>query len=399
MRTILFLEQQNWRGGAQRVLESVLGALPRGEFRPVVAFPGQGSFRAAIAARGVETLTIPFGAYSSGRKSVSEAVVFAVRSLYCGLRLAAVVRRTRAGLVYVNGPRCLPAGVLAAGLTRRPVLFHLHLILSRRLERRLVAFLARYVSRVVTCSQAAADALVQGNPRLARKVEVLYNPVSDLGDVPARVHRGDGEGAVSETSCVTVGMVGRITPLKGQDLLLKAVADLAPSIRERVRILIAGAPAPESPADLEYAEDLRVQATACGLRERVVWTGYLKDPGGLYAGIDVLVHPALAEAMPLAVLEALQQRVPVIASRAGGIPEIVDEGRNALLVPVGDVTALGAALEQFVTDGELRIRLQAGAQSGLDARFSRDAFASRILQLSGQETLANDPLPCCRHGL
>ena len=384
MKAILFLEQQSWIGGAQRVLEAILESLPPEEFNSIVAFPGQGPFREALAAREIETITSPIGDYRSGRKSCLETVIFAFRSVLCGLKLAAVIQRRHVALVYINGPRCLLAGVLAAWLTGRPSMFHLHLILTRKPELLLAARLARYCSKIIVCSQAAAASLLDADCRLSEKTQILYNPVPELAGEACRIIGRARQDSLAPTPSFTVGMVGRITESKGQHLLLDAVGNLPLQIRDRIRILIVGAPAPACPADLHYANDLRTRALQYGLQDRVTWTGYRTDPGPCYASMDVLVHAALTEAMCLVILEALQNGVPVIATRVGGIPEIVDEGSNGLLVAPGDEDALGQALTLFLVDGSLRERLRSGARSGLDDRFSLKSFSPKIRTMVGQ---------------
>jgi glycosyltransferase involved in cell wall biosynthesis len=385
MKTILFLEQQSWFGGAQRVLQAVIASLPPGRFHPIVAFPGPGPFREELARHGIETITMPLGDYASGRKSFLETVAFAFRSALCCARLAAIIRRRKVSLVYINGPRCLPAGVLAASLTGRPSLFHLQLILTRKYEALLASWLSRYVSNVVACSNAAAASLRSVDQRLSGKMEVLYNPVPDP-DVADEVLETDFQ---SGKGCLTLGMVGRITETKGQYLLLDAVARLSPQTRECLRILIVGAPAPGCRADLRYVEYLQELALRHDLDRRIVWAGYQADPGPAYRSMDVLVHPAVAEAMGLVILEAFQRGVPVIAARTGGIPEIVDEGSNGLLVTPGNEEELSRALSLFVSDESLRERLKAGARSGLAERFSLKTFSARIRILV--EQLCREP--------
>ena len=187
-KKILFLEQQSWLSGAQRVLESVLEATGE-DYRPIVAFPGDGPFRTKLADQNIQTLTYPLGFYQTGRKSRSEMLGFAGRSVLCALKLVTVIRKQGVELVYINGPRCLPAGVLAARLTGRPALFHLHLTLVRKPEIMLVANLARYVSAIVSCSQAAAAGIICSNRRLAGKVHIIYNPVVECADSAPDVAR------------------------------------------------------------------------------------------------------------------------------------------------------------------------------------------------------------------
>ena len=377
-KTILFLDQQSWLGGAQRVLDFVLESLGT-EFEPIVAFPNKGPFRSGLEERGVKTLTIPIGSYRSGSKSYLEMAGFAVRSVFCGIQLAATIRKRRIALVYINGPRCLLAGVIAAGLTGRPSVFHLHLILTRRSELFLVTRLSRRISRIIACSQAAAQSLLNADTRLSERPRFYtVRCPSELSPVAERTYINRR----ATTPYFTIGMVGRITEVKGQHLLLKAAGKLPPEVRDKIRILFVGAPAPASKADIRYAEDLRAIALQYDLTEKIVWAGYQTDLRSWYASMDVLVQSALwAEAMGLVILEALQQGIPVIAARIGGIPEIIEDGTNGMLVTPGDEDALRQALDLFIQDSSLREHLQQGAQSCLDDRFTLKSFSPKIRAL------------------
>jgi glycosyltransferase involved in cell wall biosynthesis len=377
-RSILFLEQQSWLSGGQRMLETVLDALVD-EYDPVVALPGNGPFQRKLAERNIETLTIPLGSYQTGPKPRSEMLEFAGRSLLCALKLATVIRRREIGLVYINGPRCLAAGVLAARLTGRPSLFHLHLTLTRRPEIFLAQRLARYASAIVACSQAAAASIVGADPYLAAKTQVLYNPVARY---PGEVFgSAEPEQPQDDSRVFTLGVVGRITKPKGQRVFLNALGRLSARLKNRIRVVFVGAPSPDDREDLIYQQRLEECVEQINLQTKVEWAGYQKKVVPFYRAMDVLVHPSLSqsgEAMPLAVLEALQHGVPVIASWTGGIPEVVRHGGNGLLVPPGDEAGLARALERFFQDASLRARLRLGAQSNLDDRFSLENFNSKV---------------------
>ncbi|HKT12961.1 MAG TPA: glycosyltransferase family 4 protein [Terriglobia bacterium] len=377
-RKILFLEQQSWLSGAQRVLQSVLDATAE-EYDPIVAFPNDGPFRRKLEDLKVQTLTYPLGLYQTGQKPLSEILQFARRSMLCAFKLARIIRSQDIGLVYINGPRCLPAGVLAARITGRPTLFHLHLTLVRKPEILLVANLARYVSAVVSCSRAAAAGIVNANHRLTGKIHILYNPIASgdhLTHDPAQL-----QGSACDPSSLTLGVVGRITKPKGQRVLLNALGRLDPTLKAKIRVIFIGAASPDSNDDVTYNEHLEECATQFNLREKVQWAGYQPTVAPFYRAMDVLVHPSLSnsgESMPLAVLEALQHGVPVVASWTGGIPEIVRHGWNGLLVPPGNEIALATTLERFLQDAALRARLRSGAKSSLDERFSPENFKSKI---------------------
>ena len=387
-KAILFLEQQSWLSGAQRVLENVLDSIIP-EFEPLVAFPSPGPFSAKLQARNIETLLMPLGAYRSGRKSHSEMLAFSARSLLSGLKLASVVRRRNVGLIYINGPRCLPAGVLAACLTGRPSLFHLHLTLTRKPEISLVAHLARYVSKIVTCSIASAQPLLDADPQLAGKIHLFHQPVLACGRPPHLFAKAAGP-----PTRFTLGMVGRITEHKGQGRLLSAVGMLRPDLQEKTHMVFVGAPAPGDLSDVAYAYKLKDTAAQLHLHDRIFWAGYQTDPVAFYGSMDMLVQPSSVqsgEAMPLAILEALREGVPVLASRTGGIPEIIQPEVNGLLVPPGDDGALAGALQRFLVDGPLRARLQSGARSTLLDQFSVERFQSKIHGLIRELSSCNPP--------
>jgi glycosyltransferase involved in cell wall biosynthesis len=375
-KSILILEQQSSRGGAQRVLEAVLSSIEE-DFDPVVVFPENGPFSAALQVRHIETLTFPLGKYPPGRKSYRDMMVFALRSLFCTVKLAAIIRRRRISLIYINGPRCLPAGVLAAWLTGRPSLFHLHLTLTRKPEVFVTKLCARYVTRIVACSEAAAESLLSADRRLASKLDVLYNP---LLEELHEVRLAAAQHAVSNH--ITIGMVGRITEAKGHRFLFDAVKRLCPEIRNKIRLIIVGAPAQDCSEDLRYARWLERYAIENGLKEQIFWTGFREDLDGYYASMDVLAQPSLPfEGLPMAVLEALQRAIPIIASRTGGIPEIVRHEFNGLLFQTGDEEELARLVKRFVEDRSLRDRLRVGAQTRLDDRFSLTTFTRNIRQV------------------
>lgn len=370
--TVIFLEQQSWRGGAQRVLESTLSALVP-TFDCIVAFPDSGPFRDSLESRGIETVTLPIGRCKSGTKPLPEVVVMAVRGLIGGLRLARFARKRRGALIYINGPRYLLTGVLAARLSRTPSIFHLHLVLGRRFDLAVAAAFSRWVSRVVACSLAAAAPLLERRPCRSPKTQVIYNPLP---------HAGLSHSPPSQRKGVfTIGIVARITESKGHHVLLDAVSGLPAGLREQIRLLFIGSAAPDCQADRAYEQQLRGQTSRIGLARQVTWAGYQDDPGPWYAQMNVLVHPAQNEAMCLVILEALHRGVPVIASRTGGIPEVVADGTNGLLVEPNDPAALSRALRRFAEDSGLREHLQAGARSWNDKRFSEEKFADAIRQV------------------
>jgi glycosyltransferase involved in cell wall biosynthesis len=382
---VLFLDQTSSWGGAQRVLEVVLGALER-DFLPLVALPEDGPFANELRRGGIETLTLPLGRYRSGRKTLADMMKFPAQSLHCGVRLAQTIRRRNIRLVYINGPRCLLAGVFAARLTGRPSLFHLHLTMTRITEFFVAELAAPQATKIVACCKAAARVLLERRGDLARRLEIIYNPVRALVSGAALSREREAHSAsLMNSAHPVVGVVGRICPQKGQHIMLGAAARLRRRGRN-FRVVFLGAPREDSPEDAAYARFLKSFARQRGLEEIIEWSGYQLDPNPYYATFHVLVVPSAptsTEGLPLAALEAMQWGIPVIGSRIGGIPEIVRDEVNGFLVPP-DEEALADSLERVLGDCRLRSRLELGAQQTIDSRFSVETFSSSIHNVVSQ---------------
>ena len=156
------------------------------------------------------------------------------------------------------------------------------------------------------------------------------------------------------------GVVAQLIPRKGHRVLLRALADvLARQPRWHVVLLGRG----------PLERSIRREIAASGLASRVHLAGFRPDAPRWLPALDLLLHPALKEGLGLAVLEAMSVGVPVAASAAGGLVDIVDDGVSGVLVPPGDARAWAEAADRLMRDGELRARLGAAGR-----RRVRDAF-------------------------
>jgi glycosyltransferase involved in cell wall biosynthesis len=167
-----------------------------------------------------------------------------------------------------------------------------------------------------------------------------YTPAGSAGGELRRALGIGGEEPV-------IGMVARLSPVKGHEVVLAALAALA---REGLRphFLVAG-------ADAEIAaRDLARAARAAGLGERVHWLGFQDDVRPVLAALDVLVVASLgSEAISRVVLEGMAMSLPVVGTRVGVVPELIADGVTGRLVPAGDADALAQALAPLVTDRAL----------------------------------------------
>ena len=167
---------------------------------------------------------------------------------------------------------------------------------------------------------------------------------------------------------VLIGQTDRLVALKQHDTTLAAARLLAAS-QPQLQFLILG--------DGPRRAELEQQAIELA---NVSLLGYQADVGNYLAAFDLFMFPSSGDGLGSSILEAMQAGVAVIGSNAGGIPDLIDDGENGLLVPPADAGALAAAIERLLADDSLRQRLVAKADDRLP-RFSPEAIAAAYLRL------------------
>ena len=347
------------QGGAEQLLADVL---PRqralGLEAEVVALKEDGALRGTLRDRGIPVLMLG----GRGRNDP--------RPLW-RLRRAALQRRP--SLIHAHLARAIVAVDLAIG-GRVPVVAHFHSLRSPRpywldrFERRAAG---RAVARVAVSRAVAEDrARHWGMPVEAFEVVPNGIDLDPLIALPPPVSNGPG---------LVVGFLGRLVPEKGIDVLLSALA--LPALRGRpdLSFEIAGGPP-------EAAAALQAEVARRGLAARVRVRGELPT-GVALAGWDLLVLPSRREGFGLVVAEAMAAARPVVATSAGGIPEVLEDGRTGRLVPPGDPEALACALVELVEDAPLRARLGAAGRAQARQRFDVSETARRWAEIGGKARL------------
>jgi glycosyltransferase involved in cell wall biosynthesis len=197
-----------------------------------------------------------------------------------------------------------------------------------------------------------ADCLVS-NSRLALESLRAYSDrlphgevVGNIVDAPGRAEPG------APVSAPRIVAAGQLIPLKAYDVLLQALAMLAAEGRQ-FELLLAG----EGP-ERARLEEMR---KTLGLEAQVKLLGGVEDVPGLFAGAHLLAHPSRSEGLSNTILEAMAEGLPVVAARAGGTPEIVEDGCTGLLTPPGCPETLARAMGQLLDDPALRGRIGGAA--------------------------------------
>lgn len=346
-------------GGGEESLLGLLGALDGARWTPAVVVPAEGAVAARARALGGAVHVIPLPSLRRPGPALARSVT-ALRRL---------VMATAAALVHANGSRAMAYAGVAARLARRPVIWHVRIGERDPLLDRALGWLA---DRVIVISHAVARRFPAA---LAPKVRVVHNGV-DLGrftprPAPAGLRRRLGVPDVAPA----VVSVGRFVAFKGYAHLLDAAAALG-AARPAAHWVLVG--------DGELRGELEAQARRLGLAGRVHFTGWREDVPDLMALGDLFVLPSLAEHFGRVLIEAMAMAKPVVATAAGGVPEIVVPGETGLLVPPADPRALAAAVRELLDDPARAGRLGAAGRRRAEAVFSIERHAELVARVYGE---------------
>ena len=376
---VLFVNPGRDLGGAEHSLLLLLRELLRRDVEPIVALFGDGPFAARLTTLGLRTayLDLPDAVrrgsrYDAALKLADLARLGALAVPGTG-KLAGLVRQTRADVVHTNGLKAHLLGGFAGRVTLRPVVWHLRDFPPPGAQGKVLHVAAGVLPRI-QLSNSAAVAQAWG-----KRVRAIGNPV-DL----VRFNPEVGGGAVRAELGIApdeplVGMVAHLTPWKGHEEFLRMALEIKDKV-SGVRFLVSGGAIYETEGHDGYAERLMRRAVDLGLGGRVHFLGNRDDVPEILAGVDVLVHvPSAPEPFGRVVAEAMAVGKPVVAARAGGLPEIVEDEVTGLLVPPGDPSACAAAVTRLLADRALRARLGAAGRVHAAAHFDPAIHAERVM--------------------
>lgn len=282
-------------------------------------------------------------------------------------------------VIYANTQKAMVIGALASILSRRPLVYHLHDILSADhfspTNRWLAVTLANhYASLVITVSQATQAAFIAagGRPELA---EVVYNGFDPHVYHCDRTQVDTLKQQLGLTGRFVIGHFSRLSPWKGQHILLEALE----SCSEEVVVLLVG---DALFGEQEYVQSLHTQVTERGLQNRVQFLGFRSDIVPLMHVCDLITHTSIApEPFGRVIVEAMLCGRPVIATQAGGALELSNSGIPCWLVPPGNPTDLAIVINQCQAEWTQVSAIAQQAQLEVSRRFHIDTIRQQIAQL------------------
>ncbi len=296
------------------------------------------------------------------------------------LDLSAHLKREPYHIVHTHNSKAGFIGRLSATLSRVPVIVHTvhgfafhqqeppwRRFLFRNLER----LASHWCDKMIFISQPLVDWALKekiGSPgkmaRIYSGIEMdRFHPVSEQEKKGLREKWGLGE------HDAVIGIVSKLWEGKGHDLLIRAFKEIRKQ-KPQARLVIVGGG--------HLLESLKTLASRLELSDAVIFTGFLEDVPRIIATFDVAVLPSYFEGMGRVLLEAMAMEKPVVGTRVGGIPDLIEEGLNGCLVSPGDEKELASAVLSILNDKGLATKMGKAGRMKMTDRFSADTMVRSI---------------------
>jgi glycosyltransferase involved in cell wall biosynthesis len=376
---VLYINHTETVSGAERSLLSLLGGLP-GDLDPLVACP-RGRLMEAVERLHVATTAITGTAGSLRLHPLHTPQALAELSV-AAAQVRRAAHRHRADVLHANSIR---AGIVLAlaGPMRAAKVVHVRDCLPPgALSTATLRLIAATATTVIANSRYTAEAVRAVAP--SARLEVLYNPVDLERFDPARIDRHAARVALGDAGAreLLLGVVGQLSPWKGQDTAIEALALLCERGVDAHLLLIGSAKFVARATRFDnraYLSRLHELVADAGLQERVSWLGEREDVPELMRALDVLLLPSWEEPFGRALIEAMALGVPVVATDVGGPPEIVEDGREGHLAPPRDPAAWARAVWRIAQRPDRGLEMGLAGRSRVEQEFTVERHVADTL--------------------
>lgn len=355
---ILFIHHANDMYGADIGLLHSIKSLDPQKYFPIVILPSDmptGMLSPELDRLGVEYHFAHLGILRRKYLTARAVIPLMIDVLRGVAYVRSTARSRRVALLYTN-TFVTVSGAIGGTLAGVPVLWHIREILTmpRAVRWVLYKMLTLCADCVVCISKAVRDSVLKEAPSLASKSVVVYNAVTVADNKGAEQNIGLREELGLPQDAPLVGMVGRITHWKGQEILAEAAALVLQRHPETHFVAVGSYFADES----HYLDKLKSLITSLGLNGRFHLVNYRSNVTDVYRALDVFVLPSIKpEPFGRVTVEAMTQGRAVIATNHGGSVELIEDGVTGMLVPPANPKALAAAIDLLLADPALRNKL------------------------------------------
>ncbi len=359
-KRIVYLDHTAALGGGEIALLNLVAHLDTSRFEPIVILFSEGPLRERLERLGIATVILPLDTSVTGvaKDSLGLATLLRLGDAWKMLRfiarLSRLLKMMRADLVHTNSLKSDILGAAAAKWARIPLLCHVRDRIADDYLPKRVAQLFRIFCWIVPDVVVANSAATLSTLRLSRrqKCRVVHDG-TPLVNVSSR-------DVTDETQPTRIILVGRICRWKGQHVFLQAAAIVHRSFPQAHFQIVGSALFGEE----DYEKELHALVRELKLSDVVEFTGFRNDVMDVIGHSDILVHASITgEPFGQVLIEGMAAGKPVVATRGGGVPEIVLDGVTGLLVPMGEMAAMAKAMSRLLANSlEARRMGEAGRQ-------------------------------------
>nr|WP_087046244.1 glycosyltransferase family 4 protein [Caballeronia ptereochthonis] len=372
---VLAVDQSGALGGAELSMLEVVKNM-RGNVQTVLF--DDGPFRIALEAVGVKVDVLDGKSLGNVRKDGGTRP--GVNMLGGALRLLrGTLEKSRdADVIYVNTQRAMVIGAIAGLISRRPVVWHLRDIVSEehfgRTQLAIIKWCTKLMLEHVIANSTASAAAVTALTRLREeRLDVVFNGISaePFTDLEAVAQHQLRARFGLPPDAFLVGSFSRLARWKGQHVLLEALLECP----EMHAVLVGAALFGEG----DYEAELRTFVKEHALADRVHFLGFQDDIAACMKAVDVVTHTSIMpEPFGRVIIEGMLSKRPVVATRAGGVMDIVEDGENGILCSPGDAAELARVLERLKSNAPLRERLVEQGYVNATSRFGTQRYVESV---------------------
>jgi len=388
---VLFIDHTAALGGGEIAMLNLVQHLDRSRYEPEVLLFSDGPLCSRLRNAGIPVHVSPLSetVVSARKDSLGLRSIFRMGDVARTLRQILQVRRfIRSGqyaLVHTNSLKADIIGGIAGRLARKPVIWHVRDRIADDYLPPLVVRVFRRLARLLPNHLIANSSATLSTVGRRPNSSVVSSGVV-LDDRASVVH----DGTITETSSQRsaqnsfvqrVGIVGRLTPWKGQHIFIRAAAALAPRF-PHARFLIVGS---ALFGETAYESQLRDLVKKLDLSHRVKFTGFRPNVAAIMETLDIAVHAStVAEPFGQVIIEAMAACKPVIATNGGGVPEIMLHGRTGLMVPMNDPDAMAEALSRLLSNPKLAHEMGQHGRRHVEKYFTIQHTSAKVMRCYDQ---------------
>lgn len=375
--SILYVNHVSHIGGAETSLIDLLDNIGKSKYRVIVACPASGDLAERLSQRDAEHVIIKGGVLKRTFNPLS-LIVFAYYFVMDTVKLSYIIKSHNVRIIHANSfISCLFCSI-SAKICGIPLIWHMRDLIKMRLFNKIFINYAGSMANIIVATTTVMKNNLISLGVAPEKICVIHNGI-DLKKYNTAPTNGGIIRKEFGISLYTplVGIVGQLTAWKGQRDFIRA-ASIVVERYPSAKFLIVGK---TIIGDSHYGQELADLVTKLGLNRHIIFTGFRTDISNVMAAIDILVSASWKEPFGRTIIESMAAGKPVIATNAGGVPDIIENRVNGILVPPRNPQRLANGILEILNNPELCRKIRNAGRKAVKQRFSLEKQMRKIEKL------------------